>query len=461
MASMGIDGLISGLDTTSLINALMTNAAGPQALLKTKQTETTTLITAFQALNTKVASLADSAKTAAKPASWNALTSTSSASSVTAASGTGAQPGVVTFRTDALAKAQVSLVDDTALAGATTFTVKIGTKLTTITAASADPRDIAAALNKSDGGVGATTIRTNSTTPATYELQLTGKSTGTDNAFTLYVGTAADVTAGTATAVTLNTLTTPANAQITLFAGTTAEKVLTSQNNTFTGLTAGIDVTISKVETDPVTVTSARDEAALKKLASGLVGALTVALSEISSRSTTTTTTAADGSSVVTGGIFTGESAVRGMSDQLITAMSMPVGAGASSTDIGVSPATFGVVLGKDGTFTFDDAKFSAALAADPVKVQSWLTELATRVGAVATSVSDPIDGSLTRQITGQQTVNTDLGDQIADWDRRLALRKEGLQATYTALEVSLSALKAQGTWLTSQLAALNPTTSS
>ena len=68
MASMGIDGMISGLNTTDLINQLMQAEAIPQTLLKTKQTNTTTLVTALQALNTKVSSLADAATTAAEAA---------------------------------------------------------------------------------------------------------------------------------------------------------------------------------------------------------------------------------------------------------------------------------------------------------------------------------------------------------------------------------------------------------
>ena len=58
---MAIDGLISGLKTTDLINSLMQAEAIPQTLLKNKVTDSTTYITAMQALNTKVAALADAA----------------------------------------------------------------------------------------------------------------------------------------------------------------------------------------------------------------------------------------------------------------------------------------------------------------------------------------------------------------------------------------------------------------
>ena len=62
MAGFGIDGIISGLDTTSLINALISAEAGPQRILANKRTAAESLITAWQSLNTKIAALTDRAK---------------------------------------------------------------------------------------------------------------------------------------------------------------------------------------------------------------------------------------------------------------------------------------------------------------------------------------------------------------------------------------------------------------
>ena len=105
-----IDGLVSGLDTTSLINQLMQIESAPQTLLKTKQTNTSNLVTALQALNTKVASLGDAAKTAASAQSWQALKVSSSAASVTATATSSASPTQIEFTVDTTAQSQVSLV---------------------------------------------------------------------------------------------------------------------------------------------------------------------------------------------------------------------------------------------------------------------------------------------------------------------------------------------------------------
>ncbi|MBO3084946.1 flagellar filament capping protein FliD [Cellulomonas fengjieae] len=449
MASLGIDGLVSGLDTTALINSLMAAEAAPQTLLKSKQTSTTTLATALQALNARVASLAESATKAAKVDSWNATAATASATSVTATTTTGAQPTALTFTVDAVAQSQVSLtqpfkdlVDLTG--GASTLTIRKQDGTLTEIAVGTDAAATARAISSSSAGVSAVAVTVNGET----RLQLTGTSTGASGGFTVLAGTKAQVEAGTATPIGLTGTRTAQDAKITLWPGSGAAQQVSSATNAFTDVLAGTSITVSKLETDPVTLTVATDTAALTKLASDLVGSLGVVLSEISSRSAATTTTTADGRTAVTGGLFSGDSAVRGIQQQLATAASYGVD--------GVSPSSVGITVDRYGAFTFDDKVFAAALAADPEKVQKVVAGLAQRVADVATGTSDKIDGTLTLKIKGQQGMVTDLGKQIEEWDRRLAMRREALAATYSALEVTLSGLNSQSSWLSSQLASLS-----
>lgn len=473
MASLGIDGLASGLDTTTIINQLMQVESAPQTLLKSKQTSTKSFVSALQALNAKVASLAENAAKVAKPASWSAFAATSSATSVTATAGATAQAGSVSFTVDAVAKAQttvsrVTADDSTLVAGippAVTVRGGDGT-LVTVQPTTGSLQDIAKAINDAaDAGIKATVVRVSGGENPTYRLQFTGTSTGTDGAFAVYAGTKSAVETAVAAgdggvslaAMRLDTtsVTAATDAQITLWKGTAAEQVFTQSSNTFTGLLTGVDVTVSKTTAadEPVSVTVAQDTEALKKLASGLVGALGVVLSEISSRTAVTTTTNSDGTTKVTGGMFTGDSAVRGIQSQLVEAASYPIN--------DVSPSTVGFKLGKDGAFTFDEAAFTAALAEDPAKVQAVISGLAERVSTVATNVSDKYEGSLTLKVQGQESLVKTMGTQIEDWDRRLAARKEGLQRTYSALEVTLSNLKSQSSWLASQISSLTAKSSS
>lgn len=480
MAAFGIDGLVSGLKTSDLIAQLMQVEAAPQTLLKSKQTGVKSFVTGLQALNTKVASLAENAAKVAKPASWNAYAATSSATSVTAKAGETAQAGSVSFTVDAVAKAQVSvsnvtLDNSTLVAGMPpSVTVRGGDgTLVTVEPTSGSLQDIAKAINDAaEAGIKATVIRVSGGENPTYRLQFTGTTTGTAGSFEVFAGDGAAVEAAQAlkddpvngdggaalAALRLDgtSVTEATDAQITLWKGTAAEQTYTQSSNTFSGLLTGVDVTVSKVtaaDEQPVTVTVAQDTEALKKLASGLVGAMGVVLSEISSRTAITTTTNSDGTTSVTGGLFTGDSAVRTVQQQLVEAASYPVD--------GVSPSTVGFALGRDGTFTFDEAAFTAALAEAPAKVQAVISGLADRIATVATNASDKYEGSLTLKIQGQERLVKDMGTQIEDWDRRLAVRKEGLQRTYSALEVTLSNLQSQSSWLASQLSSLSASTSS
>jgi flagellar hook-associated protein 2 len=460
VATSTIDGLISGLNTTSVINSLMTVEAGQQTLLKTQSSNNDNLVSALQSLNVKVASLAASATTAATASSWQAVSATSSSAAASATAITGAQQSSLTFTVDKLATRQSSVTasvsDPVGFFGGTmptSATIVTGsgpgavttsfdlTGITTLTG-------LAAAINGANSGVSASIV---TVSPTQSRIQLTG-ATGAASAFDLYAGTvtAADLAGTTPPTAVVNrntALAAAGDAQITLWPGTGSSQQVTSGSNTFGNVLTGVNVTVNAltaVTDPPVTVTMSRNTSSLSTLASNLVTNISTVLSEISSQTATTTSTASDGGSIVTGGVLSGQSNVRGLSDAVLSAASMPVN--------GISPSTMGIVLNQDGTITYDASLFSAALAADPGKVQSVITGIATRLQAVATQASDPTTGTLTQSITSQQSVGTELTQQISAWDTTLALRRTALEKTYSDLEVSLSNLNAQSSYLTSVL---------
>ena len=460
-----IDGLVSGLDTTTIISQLMQLEAAPQTQLKSKVTTTDSIVSALQGLNTKLSSLGESAKTAAAAASWQAVSATSSATSATATTSAGAQPSSLTFTVAALATRQTSLsttVTNTSLAANYGGSLTLATGDTAAPTATAisltgvtDLAGVAKAINEADAGVTATLVKVSETES---RLQLTSTATGVASGFDLYAGTltAAEVQAAPVAPAAGSALMgraagtligAAADAKITLWAGTGAAVDVTSTTNTFAGVLTGIDFTISKVEADPITLTVKRNDAALTTLASGLVTNISTVLSEITSRTKSTTSTV-DGRAVTKGGILSGDSAVRGIQQAVVSAASDPVNS--------ISPSTVGIVLGKDGTITFDAAIFAAALAADPDKVQAVVSGLAERLQAVSTNLSDKTTGAITLKIQGQQSYVKNLGDQVINWDTRLEMRRAALEKQYAALEVALGKLGSQSDWLTSQLDALS-----
>ena len=102
----------------------------------------------------------------------------------------------------------------------------------------------------------------------------------------------------------------------------------------------------------------AADAPKVSDLAKNLVGSLSVVLSDIDSRTATITFADANGATSVKGGLLTGDSGVRSVRQKLVEAATYPVD--------GASPSSVGIVLGRDGTVTFDAEKFATAVAKDP-----------------------------------------------------------------------------------------------
>ena len=82
--SMSVDGLISGMDTTSLIQQLLQVEAGQQSALKTRLTTTQTAASAYRTVNTTFAAV----RAAAEALSSTALTASRNATTIPASNAT-------------------------------------------------------------------------------------------------------------------------------------------------------------------------------------------------------------------------------------------------------------------------------------------------------------------------------------------------------------------------------------
>jgi flagellar hook-associated protein 2 len=83
------------------------------------------------------------------------------------------------------------------------------------------------------------------------------------------------------------------------------------------------------------------------------------------------------------------------------------------------------------------------------------VTGIAARLRAVAVSASDATTGTLVSLANGQDSMIKDIKDRIADWDLRLAKRKETLTHQFSVMETALSSLKNQSSWLAGQISSL------
>ena len=453
--ALAIDGLASGLDTTNLIASLMKIEAIPQSQLKARLATTQGFVSALQSLNTKLASLTDTAGALAKPGALRHFSATTGSDAATATAGAKAAEGSIDVTIDALARKQVIVTAQMTIWPATppVLTVVDANGIhTEVTAASTALDDVASAVNAAGAGVTAMKVASG-TDPATgaplYRLQFSAADSGLAGAVSIYRGSSAEVTAGTATNILADgAIETQAarDAAITLWAGTTIARSVTSSTDTFTDVLPDVDLTVSATTPTPLTLTIARNGAATADSAKSLVTALQSALGYIATNSAVTTGTTG-GASSARGGLFTGDSTVRNLQQRLQSTAMAPVD--------GRSPAEIGITITREGRIEFDATVFTDALAADPTRVENAVAAIAQRVAAVATEASDKFSGTVSRKITGQESLASSMTSQIIEWDRRLDSRRVTLERTYAALEVQLNAIQSQSAWLTSQLGAL------
>jgi flagellar hook-associated protein 2 len=420
---ISLDGLASGLDTTALIGSIMQSEALPQTLLKNKSADIQTMVSALQGLNGKVAALATQATAAAKPGALDLYTATSSSDKVAVTTTAAAKGGSIDFQVTKLAQTQVTVTPKVnAVVGwpYTTMTIRSGGVDYTIEPLGNNLDDVVTAVNAKGAGVTATKVDVGG---GDFRIQFTATKSGSAGAFTI-----------TDPGSTFSDIKAPQDAELVLWPTSPADLQATikSSTNTFTDLLPGVSITAQEVSAAPVTVTVARDDAGITKMASNLVDGVNGIFAFVASRTAVSTTTNTSGTTT-SAGVFSGDSTVRSVNQSILSAASLPVGIPPQS------PSEIGISITKTGTMEFDATKFGAALAADPAGTAAKVQEIAGRIATAATAASDKYTGTLTTTITGQQSEVSDLANRISDWDTRLASRQATLKSTYSALEVAMS----------------------
>jgi flagellar hook-associated protein 2 len=450
MANTSIGGLISGLDTATIVSQLMQIEAQPQSRLKVRVSTEQTALNALQALNAKLSTLASKAAELAKASGWGASTGTSTSDHVAVTTDAGVTPAGLDFtvvrtatRTQAIFPNAFSQTGQATTAATLDVELADGTVLN-IPTGDGSLADMATAVNAAkltdgtDAGLDAVLVR--SGTDATYRLMITSDKTGAGSSFALLGSTELGPAA----------VTTGQNALIQLNG-----QDIESSTDTFKDLMPGVNVTLkSGAIGETVTVTVGRDAPALTDKVKGIVDALNAALSDVS-------TITAAGANGAKPGVLAGNATLRQLRDQLLSSVTGGVG-GASLAEVGIETDRYGKI-------EFDSEKFKAAYSADPAKVEAIFVDtdpsaptetntdhgFATALESLAKRLSNSTDGVVTSLVKGRQSSIEGLNDAIDAWDSRLELRRQSLEKTYAALEVALGKLQSQSSWLAGQLASL------
>ena len=333
-----------------------------------------------------------------------------------------ADNGATVTMTDVQAGASATLTSD--LGG--TMTVKLGSNglnvgtftMNNVAVGDGSLGSVVGAINTSGTGVTASAVQVS---PGNYKLQLSSNATGASN------GVNIDAAAFTGVG-SLTTLVAATDAQITVGSGAGAYTVSSSTNAVST-LLPGVTINLLKADpATPVNVTLNADGDGLADKVQKLVDAANAAVGEIQDD------TAYD-ATAKKAGILIGDPVVSNMQRRIAQAVTDAVSGGAFS-----SSAQVGINLNKDGTFTFDRAKFLSAYASDPTSVQKMFVQSLSATDPKISVISGPINGTATdtswavniTAVATQAGMTTTLGSGKFNPSETLSYRMNGTTVSYT-----------------------------
>lgn len=346
MAQVSLSGVVSGLDTASIINQLVSVQKNQQTLLKNQQTGAQAAADAYKGLISALTSLGTQAREVATTSSWQGTTGSSSSAGV-AVTTSGTRPASLAFDVTSVAAAHalvsaehVASLTAKVASGSITLTRSDGSTLA-IGVGGGSLTEVVDALNDSGEPLVAGVVQTS---PGQYRLQVAATATGADSEFSI---AGLDAFAGAGGFTGMGVLRTGTDAVVRVGTDPDTAFDVRSSTNTFAAVVPGLSFTVSKEETG-VRIGSTVDGTAMADKVSKLVDTANTLLADIAKKT-------AWNSSTKTGGPLVGDSTARSLQQAILGTAG---GGGAA-----------GVSLTRDGRLSFDRAAFTTAFAADPAAV--------------------------------------------------------------------------------------------
>ncbi len=187
-----IDGIISSLDTTSIINAILQYDSDNISLIQARQQQVTNEMTAWNSVSAYLLSFKAQASILSRDSAWNTKSATNSDDTVfTADVDSDATPGIYYISVDALAQqhqlASQGFSSSDATLGTGSVVISAGDNAARTITIDSDNNTLSGlrdAINSADAGVTASIINDGSSGNA-YRLILTSNETGAENAISV------------------------------------------------------------------------------------------------------------------------------------------------------------------------------------------------------------------------------------------------------------------------------------
>jgi flagellar hook-associated protein 2 len=463
----------TNLDINAIVTQLMTVEQRPLNLLAEKAAKLETKISSYGMVKSAMATLQTSVQALGNAEIFASRKATiADAGVATVAASTTATPGNYSIEVSSLARSQVTASSafaggSTATVGSGTLTIELGSYSggaftanpdktavnVTIGAGASSLADVRDAINAAGAGVTASLLNDGTGT----RLVLASQDGGTANTVRI---TASDDDGNDTDNAGLSKLIYDASTGGT---SNLAEKVtasdavlkvngidVTSSSNTLTDTIEGVTLTLKSTNVgSPTTLTVGSDYSGAKSAVEKLVKSYNDAILTIKNQTTYNTTTQ-------TGAALNGESTVLSLRSRLSSAVTGEIAPGVSLASIGVS-------VQKDGSLKVDSDKLTTALESGGAKTlfmgSTGVTGLASKIDSMIDTVIDD-DGLIGNRLDGMEETKKAMTRQRD----ALNLRMEQIEARYrrqfTTLDSLISSMNTTSTFLTQQLANL-PTYSS
>jgi flagellar hook-associated protein 2 len=457
MPNVQFGGLITGLDTNSLIAGLVKAEQGPTNILQNQKTVLQAQQGVYTTLIGGLGSLKSAAQSLSLASDFDKKTAASSDDAVlTASADSTALTGYNSITVDTLAKAQsvksVSFASASDALGTGKLTIHVGATSTDVTIDSSNNTltGLKNAINSSGAAVTASIVNVGTSAAADYRLVIQSKETGTANAVTVTGnlaggtdpfaggGTIVQAAADAVFAVNGLTVTRSSNTVSDILPGVTFVLLKEGDHN---GVIDGSDASAN--------VTVSADSSAIKSAISKFVDSYNAVNKVINNQFTLNPDTKRQGA-------LAGDAALRGVASQLRSQLSKAGGTGAGFKYL----SDIGLTFEKDGSLTVDDAKLSNALTTNPTSVSNLFALVQDGVGKRIPDTVDnfisSVDGALTFRQQGIQADIDRIDKKIASEQQRINSLQDRLTKQFSDLEQVVSQLKSQNDYLVQHLTAIS-----
>jgi flagellar hook-associated protein 2 len=449
MAGIQLSGLVSGIDTQSIISQLMTIEKAPRTKITLDQDATTKRQSLLQDLSTKLTTLKSTNDDLKSVLSWldTQTVESGDTSKVTVSRIGGAPPGGYDIAITQLASAERQ-----------TFSFASPAADGTLDIANADGSARASINLKAGASVDdAVSAINGSSTSQLYAVNVNGslvlsaKTTGDSSGFSITgagVGTQTELVAGQNAKITING--TPYERQTNTITDAIPGVQFTLKGKTAVGNSVGVTVGTPGPDKDAI-VTK------VKAFVTAYNDVVKTARADLTEKPIINGSTTAD---VQTGTLF-GDSGLNAMLSQFRSTLSAPI-AGltglTSMADLGISTGApnSGSSINQDsvdGLLTVDETKLRTALDTNPNGVRALLGGVSGTNGfgqAFGSILSNYQGGAglIQSRILSASSDLTDLATKLTTFDARMDAKQDLLQKQFTAMEAALSASQSAGSSL-------------